>query len=194
MIDALTSLEGISAEGLPEALASGPLLRLHFDGERPRASSALMAVAAPADVLWSIVGDIDRFPKLIRMVHSVRHLEPTAAGVDVVKVNLRFKVAFFSTKFDFVATRAVTGDRRVEVHYLSGKVRDVVIELEVLEVDEEHSVLRCHVGFDPLALGWLVKVFLRHHPEIEWGLHTGSVMSIASAGCEAAEKQWAARR
>ncbi len=193
MIEALASLEGISAEGLPEALASGPLLRLLFDGERPRAAAALMAVAAPAEVLWSIVGDIDRFPKLIRMVHSVRHLDPTPAGVDVVEVNLRFKLAFFSTKFDFVATRETTGERRVEVHYLRGKVRDVVIEIEVLELDAEHSVLRCHVGFDPLALGWLVKIFLRHHPEIEWGLHTGSVMSITSAACAAAEAQWAAR-
>jgi ribosome-associated toxin RatA of RatAB toxin-antitoxin module len=193
MIEALASLHEISADGMAEALASGPLLRLLFDGERPRAAAALMAVNAPAEVLWSIVGNIDSFPKLINMVHSVRHLDANADGVDVVKVNLRFKMAFFSTKFDFVATRETTGERRVEVNYVSGKVRDVAIEIEVLDIDAEHSVLRCHVGFDPLSLGWLVKVFLRHHPEIEWGLHTGSVMSIASAACAAAEKQWSAR-
>jgi hypothetical protein len=193
MIEALDSLAGLDGAKLPDGLEAGPLLRLIYRGGRPRAAAALVLVKAPADVLWGIVGDIDRFPKLIRMVHSVRHLPPTPEGVQVVRVNLRFKVAFFSTKFDFVATRREVGERRVEVYYLSGKVRDVAIEIEVLPVSEDRSVLRCHVGFDPLSLGWLVKVFLRHHPEIEWGLHTGSVMSITSAACEAAEKAWASR-
>ena len=61
---------------------------------------------------------------------------------------------------------------------VSSPVKDAYIDIEVAPVTDELSILRCAVGFDPLALGWLVKVFLRHHPEIEWGLHTGSVMSI----------------
>jgi len=189
MIDALDSLDGLDGQQLLKALEPGPLLRLHYRGGRPRAASAAVLVEAPADLLWDIVGSIDRFPKLIRMVHSVRHLPPTAAGLDVVNVELRFKIAFFGAKFGFVATREIVGERRVEVRYLRGKVRDAYIDIEVVPVSDTQSALRCHVGFDPLALGWLVKVFLRHHPEIEFGLHTGSVMSITQAAQDAAEKE-----
>jgi len=189
MIEALESLDGIAGETLAEPLSAGPLLRLHYRGGRPRAASALMLVDAPADLLWEIVGSIDRLPKLIRMVSSVRHLAPTPEGLDVVHVELRFKIAFFGTKFGFEGTRELTGERRVEVRYLRGKVRDAYIDLEVAPVSETQSALRCHVGFDPLSLGWLVKIFLNHHPEIEYGLHTGSVMSIVEAARQAAEKE-----
>ncbi len=192
MIDALDSLEGVAGSDLAEPLRAGPLLRLHYRDGHPRAASALMLVNASADLLWDIVGSIERFPKLIRMVGGVRHLPPTPEGLEVVHVELRFKIAFFGTKFDFVATREFIGDRRVELRYLRGKVRDAYIDVEVAPISETQSALRCKVGFDPFSLGWLVKIFLRHHPEIEFGLHAGSVMSIVQAGCEAAEREAAA--
>jgi len=194
MIEALDRLEGLDGADLAKALEAGPLLRLHYREGRPRAASAATLVKAPADLLWEIVGSIDRFPKLIRMVHRVRHLPPTPEGLDVVNVDLRFKIAFFGAKFGFVAAREVVGERRIEVRYIRGKVRDAYIDIEVQPVSEDTSALRCHVGFDPLALGWLVKVFLRHHPEIEFGLHTGSVMSIVQAAQDAAEKEAAGTR
>ena len=44
-----------------------------------------------------------------------------------------------------------------------------------------------YVGFDQTSLGWLVKIFIRHHPEIDWGVHAGSTMSISSSVRKAAE-------
>ena len=169
------------------------MLRFTETDGRLMAASGLFRVRAPVDHLWTIAGDIDKFPELIPMVHSVRHLPRTPAGDEVVRVQLKFRLAFFSVKFHFVGSFH-TGPWRTEIRFIEGSVEDVSIHMEVAPVDAQTSMLRCHVGFDPRTLGWLVKAFLKHHPEIEGGVHPGSVMSIGMAAKEAAERTHASRR
>jgi hypothetical protein len=45
-----------------------------------------------------------------------------------------------------------------------------------------------HIGFDIESLGWLVKLFLKHHPEIQFGVFSGCALalleSMRTAACE----------
>ena len=189
MNKAFESLDGVDAAELATLLETGPLIRIGLRAGRARAARGLFLVEAPAETLWKYAGDIHQFPSLINMVDSVRHLPPTPDGQDVVRVNLKFKITFLKVKFHFVASVREKEGQHVDLRYHSGKLRDVAIDVEVAPVDENRSVLLSHVGFDPMSLGWLVKAFLRHHPEIEGGLHAGSVMSIAQAAMEASEKE-----
>jgi ribosome-associated toxin RatA of RatAB toxin-antitoxin module len=190
MVGTLRTLDGISAAALGALLADGPLIRVHCLPEgKPRAASSAQLVQAPAEVVWGVLADVTRFPSFVHMVDSVKVLPPGPAGEERVQVNLRFKISLFSARFDFLARVKREPDRWVELAYESGKVRDLAIRLEVAPVDAERSALLCVVGFDQTSLGWLVKIFIRHHPEIDWGVHAGSTLSIAASIRQAAEAQ-----
>jgi len=172
-------------------LQGGPVLQVAYEHGRPTSAVALFHVRAPVEALWPIAGQIERFPDLIAMVHTVKPLRGHSAG-DAVRVTLRFKLAFFSVKFHFDA--AVTRDdvaHRMELSWLGGNIRDVAIRAESVAASESSSILRVHVGFDPRSLGWLVKAFLKHHPEIEGGVHAGAAITIGTASAELAERDWA---
>lgn len=194
MLDAMESLDGVDAERLETALGAGPLLRVICREGRPQAASLLQLVEAPADLVWAHIGEMERFPEFVNMIRSVEQLGPGNNGGELVKVNLRFKISLFSAKFDFIGEVKRGPGTRLDIDYHDGKVRDVAIQLEVAPVSEQRSVLRCFVGFDQTSLGWLVRVFIRHHPEIDWGVHAGSVLSIASSAREAAEIAWARQK
>ena len=124
------------------------------------------------------------------MVDAVKNEAPSADGRPVVRVNLKFKVAFFGVRFHFIATHERNESQMcARLRYAGGRIRDLAIDVEVAGLGDDRSLLRCHVGFDPTSLGWLVKAFLKHHPEIEGGLHAGSVMAIADAGRDLAERR-----
>jgi ribosome-associated toxin RatA of RatAB toxin-antitoxin module len=187
-MDTLHSLKDESVEELATALAEGPLVRLfnRADG-KPRAASGLVLVQAPPERVWECIRDMRSLQRFIEMVESLRVLPPGPSGEELVRVNLRFKIAIFSARFHFVARVAREEDSRVELTYHSGKVRDLAIRLEVAKVPGNRTILHCLVQFDIHSLGWLVNIFVRHHPEIEWGIHAGSAMSIAESVRKMAE-------
>jgi ribosome-associated toxin RatA of RatAB toxin-antitoxin module len=190
MLGPLRTLVGIPPETLTQALSAGPLIRVHcLPAGKPRAASSAQLVAAPAARVWEILADVTRFPTFVNMVESVKILPPGPAGEERVQVNLRFKITLFSARFDFLARVKRDPGRSVELAYESGKVRDLAIHLEVAPVDAERSALLCRVGFDQTSLGWLVKIFISHHPEIDWGVHAGSTLSIAASIRSAAERR-----
>ncbi|MFT7622198.1 MAG: putative membrane protein [Myxococcota bacterium] len=195
MKDAFQSLANADVESLLPLLQGGPVLQLAYHAGHPTGATGLFDVHAPVDTLWRTAGHIERFPDLIAMVDSTKPLPRTRSGQEAVRVTLRFKLAFFSVKFHFDA--AVTRDEsghRMELHWLAGNVKDVVIRAEAVPVSDDRCVLLVHVGFDPLSLGWLVKAFLKHHPEIEGGVHAGAVVTLGMAAGEQAEKEFGARR
>jgi hypothetical protein len=181
-------LTALGPERVEALLADGPLVRLVLDGRgKPAAAVCLLRVAARPEVLWQRIRALDDLPRLVQMMEAVDRLPPLPDGGEQVRVRLRFHLAFFSVRFHFVARLTREEGRALTLDFLSGKVRDVRIRLETAPLGEDGCVLRTHVGFDPFSMGWLAGIFLRHHPEIEWGVHTGAVLSVAQAARALAE-------
>jgi len=178
----LRTLHEGSIEELTPLLSAGPLVRIftRADG-KPLEASGMVMVQAPPERVWSCIRDMRSLQRFIQMVESLRMLPPGPQGEELLRVNLRFKIAIFSARFHFVARVERDEGRRVELTYHSGKVRDLTIRFELAPAPQGQTILLCLVRFDIHSLGWLVNIFVRHHPEIEWGIHAGSAMSIADS-------------
>jgi len=174
-------------ERLRAALAEGTLIHLRYRHDRPRAAVSLTRVQAPLAQTARVAGDVFGFPKLIQMMDSVKRVGQSPHGPELVRVNLRFRIAFFRVGFYFVATH----EREAHItrlRYQSGKLRDVNIDVETAPLGDNETLLRVMTAFDPRSLGWLTNTFLKHHPEIEGGVHGGAVMSIADGARRALER------
>jgi hypothetical protein len=179
---AMDGLRGQDANALHAQLKKGPLIRVDsYSSGRPSSATCLMAIPAPAGSVWTRIRGLDALPALIEMVESLTSLPPGPQGEELVHVKLRFKITIFTARFDFVARIERQDEHRLELIYHSGKVHDLRICFELAPVSADSSVLLCRVGFDPRSLGWLANIFIRHHPEIEWGIHAGSALSVAQA-------------
>lgn len=188
MLGAMKTLDEVDVSAIAPLLEPGPLVRIFCnEAGRPRGASSLQLVRAPADALWQVVRDPTAFPSFVRMVDSVQRLKADADGEELLRVNLRFKITLFAAKFHFVARVHRVEHQLVELGYVSGKVRDVNIRFEIAPAGDRLALLLCFIGFDQTSLGWLVKLFINHHPEIDWGVHAGSVMSVSASVRAAAE-------
>ena len=105
---------------------------------------------------------------------------------DEVDVQLRFKMAVFSTSFSFVAGRTVEEGRRQRLTWRSGEPRGAEIEI-ALEPKGQGTEVRTTIGFDLMSLDWLVSLVLRHHPEIRFGVFPGSALALLDTVVRAAE-------
>ncbi len=167
---------------LAPLLHAGPLVHVHTGATgKPQEAHALCMIHAPAERVWTCIRDIRSLQDFIKMIESMQVLPKRNRQQELIRVNLRFKIAFFSARFHFIARVERQEGVGIEFIFHSGKVKDLVIRLELIPVENGHTILSCRVGFDIQALGWLVNLFVRHHPEIEWGIHAGSAMSIAEA-------------
>jgi ribosome-associated toxin RatA of RatAB toxin-antitoxin module len=63
----------------------------------PAAATATARVNASVARVWSHIVDVDQYPTFVPMLSKVKR------DGDRVTVHLKFKVAFFSVGFDFVA-------------------------------------------------------------------------------------------
>ncbi|MGZ3443498.1 MAG: SRPBCC family protein [Polyangia bacterium] len=147
----------------------------------PAAATATTRVGAPAAKVWSFIADVDRYPTFVPMISKVRR------EGDRVSVHLKFKVAFFSVGFDFVADAKYEENKWLDLQWVSGEPRELRIRFELEEQGNE-TVLRSTISFDPFSLGWLTKYFLKHHPEIRYGIFPGCAYALADAMRQAAEK------
>jgi hypothetical protein len=110
------------------------------------------------------------------MIHKVKR------EADRAHVFLRFKLALFSVGFDFVAAVKTEGQRRLELVGLSGEPRDIRLAFELWPHDGgKATILSGSGGFEMQSLGFLVKYFLRHHPEIELGIFPGVALGLIDA-------------
>ncbi len=115
------------------------------------------------------------------MLDSIKPLPAGPNGEERFRANLCFKIAIFSVRFHFAVNVRRESNRLLELSYHAGKVRDLLIRLQLQSEQAESTILQCRVRFDIYSLGWLVNLFVKHHPEIEWGIHPGSALSIAQA-------------
>jgi carbon monoxide dehydrogenase subunit G len=148
----------------------------------PSAATATTRVGAPAARVWSFIADVDRYPSFVPMLSKVRR------DGDRVSVHLKFKVAFFSVGFDFVADAKYEEGKWLDLRGVAGEPRDLHIRFELTDGGDGSSTLRSTISFDPFSLGWLTKYFLKHHPEIRYGIFPGCAYGLADSMRQAAEK------
>ncbi len=148
----------------------------------PASATATTRIAAPAARVWSHIIAVDRYPEFVPMLSKVRR------DGDRVNVHLKFKVAFFSVGFDFVADAKYEEARWLDLRWVSGEPGDLHIRFDLDDGGDGSSTLRSTISFDPFSLGWLTKYFLRHHPEIRYGIFPGCAYGLADSMRQAAER------
>lgn len=150
------------------------VVELGPDG-RPRASEAEARLSTTAARLWEAIADIEAYPGRVPMIHRVRR------EGDRVTVKLRFKIALFSARFEFVADVHAEPERLVELRWVAGEPRGLLLRFEMSPDGPDCCIVRARAALDVTSLGWLVTAFLRHHPEIAFGVTPGVALNLIDA-------------
>ena len=148
----------------------------------PASATATTHIAAPPARVWSHIVAVERYPEFVPMLAKARR------EGDRVTVHLKFKVAFFSVGFDFVADAKYEEARWLDLRGVSGEPRDLHIRFELADAPDHSTTLRSTISFDPFSLGWLTKYFLKHHPEIRYGICPGCALGLADSMRQASER------
>jgi carbon monoxide dehydrogenase subunit G len=160
----------------PEAVlaAPGPLVQIHLgpDGLPAVAVAATRMAATPARV-WAVVSDVGSYAGRVPMMDRIRK------DGDRVTVGLRFKVALFSVRFEFVADVRREEGRVLEIRGLSGEPRGLRLRFDLAPMDGgRETMVHATAEIDVHSLGWLAKYFLGHHPEIQHGILPGVALAL----------------
>lgn len=139
----------------------------------PCASRAAMRLDRSVADVWKIVEDVDLYADRIPMMHRVRRENDRAT------VDLKFKVALFSVGFQFVVDVEKKEQSFVELRWVSGEPRGIRLRFDLEPLDDGKAcMLRSSAAFDAMSLGWLAKYFLKHHPEIQFGVMPGVAVGL----------------
>lgn len=157
-----------------ETVTFAPVVHVRLGHEaQPVGAIGSMRIAAPASRVWAVVSDVDSFASKVPMISRIKR------DGDRVTVQLKFKVAFFSVGFEFVADATRDEGRLLDLRWVSGEPRAMYLGFEIVPgVDANECVLHVRGSFDVHSLGWLAKYFLKHHPEIEFGIYPGVVLVL----------------
>lgn len=163
--------------------ASGPLVLIRLGpGGEPVGASAARRLRAGRDKVWRVITDVDgmaaRVPMIQKVQRDSRH----------VTVHLRFGLSLFSAHFAFKVEPVIDEGRSIELRYVSGEPHDLSIRHElVAAADPAHTLLYTTIGFDVYSVGFLAKFFLKHHPEIRYGVYPGSALALLDSVRRAVE-------
>jgi hypothetical protein len=156
-------------------------VEVELDGDgRPLGAVATTIVAATPARVWSRIFDVDGYPGIVPMIHKVKR------EGERVHVQLRFRISLFSVGFEFTADVRYEDERWLELRWAAGEPRGLRIRFD-LDDDAAGSRLRAGIWFDVFSLGWLAKYFLKHHPEIQYGIFPGSALVMVESIRKAAE-------
>lgn len=158
-------------------------LKVHLDDDgTPRGATAREKLNVTVDRLWDVIVDVDRFPGRIPMMHRVR-LDGSRATID-----LKFKLALFSVGFRFVVDVKKEEKKWLELRWVSGEPKGIKLRFDLEETDEGKATFLTSTGEcdtpafaggpDVMSLGWLTKYFLKHHPEIQFGIIPGVAVGL----------------
>jgi len=128
-------------------------------------------VAATPEKVWQVLADVEGFAGRVPMLSKV------VRKGELVEVDLKFRITLFSVGFRFTARALIEEGRRLELVWVSGEPRDMRLTLEV-EPSQIGSRLVTTAAFDLYSLGWVVKYFLKHHPEIQCGVYPGVAIAL----------------
>lgn len=157
-------------------------LKVHLDDDgTPRGATAREKLNVPIDRLWDVIVDVDRFPGRVPMMHRVQ-LDGSRATID-----LKFKLALFSVGFRFVVDVKREDKKWLELRWVSGEPKGIKLRFDLEETDEGKATFLTSSGeFDVMSLGWLTKYFLKHHPEIQFGIIPGVAVGLLESMRKAA--------
>ena len=148
------------------------LVQIDDDG-RARGATAEARIDRPVADVWRVIEEVDRYPDRVPMIHRVR-IENGRAVVD-----LKFRISLFSVGFHFVVDVLSEKEKWLELRYVSGEPRGIRLRFDLEPVDGGAACLLKSTGeFDVMSLGWLAKYFLRHHPEIQFGVIPGVAIGL----------------
>lgn len=154
---------------------------------KPLGAAALARIEHPVSVVWAAVSDVERYAKHLPMVHRARR-----QGDDVT-FELRFKIGFFSVGFQFKAHATHESERWLELNWTEGEPRGIRLRFALTPTDDGRACMVEGDGeFDVMSLGWLAKYFLRHHPEIQFGIFPGVALVLIDSLRRAADEVAAA--
>ena len=143
------------------------------DAGLPRGATAEARFDRSVADVWKIVNDVERFADRIPMMHRVR------LNGDRATVDLKFKISLFSVGFQFVVDVARKHEESLELRWVSGEPRGIRLRFDLEPLDDGAACrLRSTGEFDAMSLGWLAKYFLRHHPEIQFGVMPGVAVGL----------------
>ena len=169
----------------PEVVAQtrDPLVRVTLGpNDEPRGAIAAVRVAAPPERVWAIIRDVEAYPSRIPMIDKVK------VEGDRLTMRLAFRIALFTARFGYTARITLDEGRSLDVSYESGEPRDLHLRFDLLPAPAgDATLLYVASSFDLSTLGWLVKFFLRHHPEIRYGVYPGSSLALLDSIRQAAE-------
>jgi ribosome-associated toxin RatA of RatAB toxin-antitoxin module len=162
---------------------SPPLVQVKVASDhRPLGASAVTRIDRPLARVWQVVSEVDRYAERVPMVHRIRRTG------DRVEIDLKFKVALFSAGFQFTAEVKMEREKWLELSWVAGEPRGIKLRFELTPLDGgQATLIRGDGEFDAMSLGWLVKFFLKHHPEILHGVFPGTVLVLLDAMRRAAE-------
>ncbi|HEY8088473.1 MAG TPA: SRPBCC family protein [Polyangiaceae bacterium] len=157
-------------------------VRLAPDG-KPLGAAASARIEHPVAVVWAAISDLERYARHLPMVHRARR-----SGDDVT-FELRFKIGFFSVGFQFSAHATYEAERWLELRWTAGEPKDIRLRFELTPTDDGKACTVEGDGeFDLMSLGWLAKYFLRHHPEIQFGIFPGVALVLIDSLRRAADE------
>lgn len=149
----------------------------------PKAARAEARFERPIADVWKVIDDVDRYADRVPMMHKVRR------SGDRATVDLKFKISLFSVGFQFVVDIEKKHQEFLELRYVSGEPKGIKLRFDLESVDDGKAcVVRSTGAFDAMSLGWLAKYFLRHHPEIQFGVMPGVAVGLLEAMRAAVEK------
>ena len=141
---------------------------------KPIGARGECVIPAPPEKVWAMLADVAGYPGRIPMVDRVE------LDGDRVHVHLRFRVSLFSSKFTFSAVAKRDEGRRLEIVGYHGEPSGMVLDF-TLTPEGAGTRLTADVRFEVASMGWLVKYFLKHHPEIEFGIFPGTALVLLDA-------------
>ncbi len=142
----------------------------------PVGATAARRLRAPRDRVWRVISDLDGMAARVPMMQKIQRDGPFAT------VHLRFGLSLFSANFAFKVQRIDDSNRAITLRYVEGEPRDLTIRQEIVEASSpEHSLLYTSIHFDVFSVGFLAKFFLKHHPEIRYGVFPGAAFALSDS-------------
>jgi carbon monoxide dehydrogenase subunit G len=173
------------AGGMTTATAGAPrpIIEVRFGADGlPAGATATATIERPIDRVWSVISDVERYPGRVPMIDKVKR------DGQRITIDLRFKVSFISVGFQFSADMTSETQRWLELRWAAGEPKGIKLRFD-LEAAEGGRVtqVRSDAEFEVKSLGWLAKYFLKHHPEIQYGIFPGVALALLDSLKRAAE-------